>query len=59
MGKKTTEEYAKEFENVGILEQMGIVFDASWGGMNKLFGGWNSWGGKSTEKKIDEKKKEL
>ncbi len=31
MGKKTTEEYAKEFVHAGILERMGIRFDGTWG----------------------------
>ena len=31
MGKKTTEEYAKEFVNASMLEVMGIRFDGSWG----------------------------
>ena len=30
MGKPTTEEYAKEFANVGLLERLGISFDDSW-----------------------------
>ncbi|KAL3817076.1 hypothetical protein ACHAXA_000126 [Cyclostephanos tholiformis] len=31
MGRKTTEEYAKEFVHAGILERIGIRFDGSWG----------------------------
>jgi hypothetical protein len=30
MGKPTTEEYAKEFAKVGLLERLGISFDDSW-----------------------------
>ncbi len=30
MGKPTTEEYAKEFANAGVLERFGITFDDTW-----------------------------
>ncbi|KAL7536045.1 hypothetical protein ACHAXR_006883 [Thalassiosira sp. AJA248-18] len=62
MGKTTTEEYAKDFDNVSMLERMGIVFDdgLSIGGINfgNVFRGVKKalgMGGSTTsEKKSDE-----
>jgi hypothetical protein len=57
MGKPTTEEYAKEFVNAGVLERFGIMFDDTWVPYfgNVIRGLWRAvgLGGNSSTKKTE------